>query len=548
MSIAVGHTISGDSGSKTAQPVWGNPTATALDLVGAGVSTTPLRWATATNVYPTSAVVNNLGTAGGLVQTDNYQEQVHEIGQDLTTLVICLTNQWMKAANGISNVGNPLHMIAVSVVYNGIAVPVTTAGQQTFDIADAANWFADGIPASACSVTKFSKGTQVKVKAHWRTTAAATEKFPQGRGRGNDVGFYADPTKVSITNDVYTPGVMSYSMINGGVNNTDAKFSNSLLPLFVAGYHIAPSVALLGDSKTAGTGDTLPACNVLGAARALFANPALLTSVQCSGINMGCSGGMAFETYTATAAGNLANHLFWYTLANYAIVGYGTNLISFANQQTMYTMLRAQGISKIIQRSLTPRTTPLNTDPVTVTALTTDTVTTTVTGTMADTSGLIEGQSYPISGASPAVYNGTFAIHIVNGTTFTYTAGSVPASNATGTLVLDDQWRTTQYQTVAASWGVGSAAETFESQLRGLTATDVNFAYYQSQGERAGGTVGTASYWLWGVNGTVKFMTADGLHETAGGYELNVGSAGSITTQAGGTVAQSLRAYVGTLT
>jgi hypothetical protein len=515
---------------------------------GGGGGGPPLRFATATNVYPTSAIVNNLGTAGGLVQTDNYQAQAHTLGQDATTLVLGLPNQWMKAGFGISNVGNPLHIIAVSVVYNGIAATVTTGAQQTFDILDAANWFSDGVPASACSVAKFAKGTQVTIKAHWRTTAAATDKFPQGRGRGNDVGFYADPTKVTINNDVYTPGVMSYSMANGGVNNTDAKFSNSLLPIFVLGYHTAPSVALLGDSKTAGTGDTLPLSNVLGAARALFTNPAVTSSVQCSGINMGCSGGMAFETYTATASGNLANHEFWYTLANYAVVGYGTNQLSSANQTTMYAMLRAQGISKIIQRSLTPRTSPLNSDPVTVTALTTDGSTTTVTGTMADTSGLVEGQSYPISGATPTTYNGTFAIHIVNGTTFTYTAGSVPASNATGTLVLDDQWRTTQYQTVAASWGVGSSAATFESFLVGNVSTDANYTYYQSQGERAGGTVGTANYWLWGVNGTVKYMTADGLHETATGYEQNIGTAGTVTTQAGGTVSQTLRALVGTLT
>lgn len=514
----------------------------------AAMASSPLRYATATNVYPTSAIVNNLGTAGGAVQTDNYQEQSHEIGQDATTFVPALTMQWMKAANGISNVGNAIHIIAMSVVYNGVAVPVTTGGQQTFDVLDTANWFGDSIQSTAHSgIVKYSKGTAVKVKVHWRTTAASTDKFPQGRGRGNDVGFYCDPTKVTITNDVYTPGVMSYSMANGGVNNTDAKFSNSLLPVFLLAYHSSPAVAFLGDSKTAGTGDTLPACNVLGAARALFSNPALLTSVQCSGINMGCSGGMALETYTATAGGNLANHEFWYSLATDAVVGYGTNLLSSANQATMYTMLRSKGIRKIIQRSLTPRTATLNTDPVSITSLTTDGSTTTVTGTMADTSGLIEGQSYPISGATPTTYNGTFAIHKIDATHFSYTAGSVPASNATGTLVLDDQWRTTQYQVSNASWGVGSAAETFETFLRGNVSTDANFVYFQSQGERAGGTVGTASYWVWGVNGTVKYMTADGLHETAIGYEQNIRTAGTITTQAG-TVSQSLAAYIGTLT
>lgn len=521
-----------------------------LAMAGIGGGSTPLRYASATNTYPASVVTNNLGTAGGAVQTDSYQSQAHTIGQDMTTMVLGSTMQWQKAATGISNVGNAIHIIAMSVIYNGIAVPVTSGGQQSFDILDAANWTSDSIQSTAHSVAKYTKATQCTVKVHWRSTAAATDKFPMGRGRGNDVGFYCDPTKVTITNDVYTPGVMSYSMANGGVNNTDAKFSNSLLPVFVLGYHSSPAVAFLGDSKTAGTGDTLPTANVLGAARALFTNASSLTTVQCSGINMGCSSGTSLETYTATAGGNLANHEYWYSLANYAVVGYGTNQLSFPNQQTMYSMLYGKGIGKIIQRSLTPRTATLNSDPVSITSLTTDGTTTTVTGTMADNTGIVDGQSYPISGATPAVYNGTFALTKVpaSSTQFTYTVASVPTGNATGTIVLDDQWRTTKYQTVYPAWGVGSSADTFEQSLRGTVSTDANFTYFQSQGERASPTLGTALYWLFGVNGTVKYMTADGLHETAVGYEQNVGTAGTISNQALGTVSMSLRSYIGTLT
>jgi hypothetical protein len=515
---------------------------------GSGGVAVPLRFASPTNVYATSAAVSNLGTAGGLVQTDNYQAQAMTIGQDMTTMVLGMTMQWMKTTVGISNVGNSISIIAMSVVYNGAVVAVTSGGQQSFTITDTSNWTSDPIAStSLAGAVKFSKATQCTIKVKWSTTAAASDKFPYGRGRGNDVGFYVDPTKVTINNDVYTTGTLSYSMANGGVNNTDAKFSNSLLPIFVLGYHSKPSLVFLGDSKTSGVNDTLPACNVLGAARAMFTDATSLTSVQCSGINMGCSGGVASDVYTATASGVVANHEFWYTLANYAVVGYGTNALVSANQTTLYNHLRAKGIVTVIQRSLTPRTTPLNSDPVSITSLTTDGSTTTVTGTMADTSGLTNGQSYPISGATPTTYNGTFAITVVNGTTFTYTVASVPTGNATGTLVLDDQWRTTKYQTVFAGWGIGGTADTFEQFLRGNVATDANFVYYQSTGERAGATLGTANYWLWIVNGTVKYGTLDGLHEVNTTYELNIGSAGSITTQAGGTVAQSLRAYVGTL-
>ena len=260
---------------------------------------------------------------------------------------------------------------------------------------------------------------------------------------------------------------------------------------------------------------------------------------------------MAYETFTTSGTGSQANFEYWYTLGTHAIVGYGTNRINFSEQQTMWGRLRANGVTPIMQRSLTPRTGDgSGLDKVSVSALTTDGVTTTITGTMADTSGLIEGQSYPISGATPTTYNGTFAIHIVNGTTFTYTAGSIPTGNATGTLVLDDQWRTTKYQAIYPGWSVGGTADTFEGQLRGAVSSDANLYYLQSTGERANPTLSTTGYWQWAVNGTAKYMTSDGLHEggvTAIGYEETCGTAGTVTTQAGGTISQSLRAWVGTV-
>ncbi len=48
--------------------------------------------------------------------------------------------------------------------------------------------------------------------------------------------------------------------------------------------------------------------------------------------------------------------------------------------------------------------------------------------------GLVTGNQVTITGASPAVYNGTFKITVVNGTTFTYTALSAPASSPASPL------------------------------------------------------------------------------------------------------------------
>lgn len=48
--------------------------------------------------------------------------------------------------------------------------------------------------------------------------------------------------------------------------------------------------------------------------------------------------------------------------------------------------------------------------------------------------GLVTGNQVTITGASPAQYNGTFRITVTNGTTFTYTALSAPATSPASTL------------------------------------------------------------------------------------------------------------------
>jgi len=48
--------------------------------------------------------------------------------------------------------------------------------------------------------------------------------------------------------------------------------------------------------------------------------------------------------------------------------------------------------------------------------------------------GLVTGNQVTITGASPAAYNGTFKITVTNGTTFTYTALSAPATSPASPL------------------------------------------------------------------------------------------------------------------
>ncbi|MGY3611613.1 hypothetical protein ACWGRJ_48135, partial [Bradyrhizobium sp. Lot11] len=76
---------------------------------------------------------------------------------------------------------------------------------------------------------------------------------------------------------------------------------------------------------------------------------------------------------------------------------------------------------------------PLGRTDATLTITSLTSVGTVATATMASTAHLLTGQTYTISGATPAAYNGSYAITVINATQFTYSfAGGT--SPATGTI------------------------------------------------------------------------------------------------------------------
>lgn len=98
-------------------------------------------------------------------------------------------------------------------------------------------------------------------------------------------------------------------------------------------------------------------------------------------------------------------------------------------------------------------------------------------------------------------------------------------------------------QTLATSWGVGQAADTFEAAMRALVTTDLS--YFSMDATRIASS--GANYWKWFANGTPAFETADGVHQTPQGYEDSVGGNGNLITNAGGSTTSTLRAYLATL-
>lgn len=598
-------------------------------------SGTALRYASASNFIATAAQTYNLAT--GNAALDVLQNQSHIIGQDVTSISLGTTLQWVKASVGISNLGNSLTIAEMAVVYNGAVVAVTSGGLSTWTITDTSNWQSDALACTSfASATKFAKGTWLQIRVRFRSTAPTTDKFPVGATMraGVDTALYMDPAKQTITTGVMATGVFAYtnksfaitsatasgtvvtatmadtsqlvtatkytisgatgtgsalqynatsvvitvvnsttvtydvstvggtapaatatgSLVFAGKNGVDANFGSSSVPFYVLANHSSPAVVFFGDSKTHGTGDAAPASALIGMSRCMVSNPADITTVVCSGINMGCPSGYALEMYTATASGVVANHEHWYTLANHAVVGYGTNNASTANQASLWARIRANGITPIVQRSLTPRTTC--TTPVTAISGNGTTVTLTVSSTFITNLGLTVGQTFSgfVTGFTPTGYNTVANViqgntmTVASATTLTYANTTSATATVLGTVT--DQWMTQANQTTVAGWSNGGTADTFEAYCRTAVASDANMTFYQSTGERNNATVGSAGYWMWVTNGVSDYATYDGLHEggTNPGYELNIRTGGTITTQAGGTVSGTLASLVAAFT
>lgn len=85
-------------------------------------------------------------------------------------------------------------------------------------------------------------------------------------------------------------------------------------------------------------------------------------------------------------------------------------------------------------------------------------------------------------------------------------------------------------QTIAPSWGVGSAADLFEQAMAALVAPDLVYVNYHTQLAEAD------NYWLWLTNGSTPFYsTADGLHPSTLGYTLKATGTSTIIKTSGTT-------------
>jgi len=435
--------------------------------------------------------------------------------------------------------------------FDPLMAHLTTGVYATGNIGYAVNSAnATGATASGTTVTVTMASTALFVNGNTYVVSGATGTGTALNYNGTFVVTVVNSTTLTYTALSAPAATATGTLLVSARNGTDARFGIAMALMLLAP-HTLPAIGMLGDSKTFGTGDTLTTSGAIGMSRLLFSNPSTISTVVAAGCNFGNPSGIGSDPYTTHASGNLATFEQWYSFMNHAVVGYGTNNLSTSFQTALYARLRANGISGIIQRSLTPRTIG-----VPVTALSGNGTLATLTassafvasiGTTGATANLVllgvTGGSYNTS-ATGATFT------VASSTTLTYASTSTATANLTSAWLIDD-WRTTANQVTnpaPSSWGVGSSADTYEATLRGWITSDPNLTYYQSQGERSSPTAGTAGYWLWLANGTSFYGTPDGLHESAVNYENNIGTAGIVMTGAGGNVSQSLRALVATLT
>lgn len=284
---------------------------------------------------------------------------------DLSELRLLLDNWRLSySTNTMINAGNTLPIQGASLEIGGVIRPITFGGQQSVTLADGANdVLSDGLMPTDFSLSTFAQGTTALVKLLVMFDSASASFLCNSSARavsqsGARVAWF-DPT-VTTSSDVYAAGQWT------ATGTAVTTRSNGYVPKLV-GRHTSVNAKVwlsVGDSISQGTGDSGSTNRVagLGWMSRAMRDTSDKDASQVAYMSMAVHGSASTLPVADARYATLAKY------ATHAVVMYGTNdmgnngtgtpLATLQSRLTaVYSLLRTNGINKILAGHLLPRTT-----------------------------------------------------------------------------------------------------------------------------------------------------------------------------------------------
>ncbi|KAB7769350.1 SGNH/GDSL hydrolase family protein [Xanthomonas maliensis] len=284
---------------------------------------------------------------------------------DLNELRLLLDN-WRLAytTNQLINAGNTMPIQGASLEIGGVVRPFTFGGQQAVTLADGANdVLSDAVVPGDFGLSAFVRGTIVYVKLLVMFDSASASFLCNSAARavsqsGARVAWF-DPT-VTTSSDVYAAGQWT------ATGTAVTSRSNGYVPKLV-GRHAAADAKVwvsIGDSISQGTGDTGSTSRItgLGWMSRATRDASDTDASQVAYMSLAVHGSASTLPVADARYATLLKY------ATHAIPMYGTNDLgnngtgaTLATMQSrlsaVYSLLRSNGIQKILAGHLLPRTT-----------------------------------------------------------------------------------------------------------------------------------------------------------------------------------------------
>ena len=272
---------------------------------------------------------------------------------------------WLLSVAGVSDIGNSFEVVKMSIEKDGAAssVPVSFGGSRTLTITNGAtDQVCDRIPASAFGLGVLPAGRywlriQVRVTTSGHFLPGGIPYMGNGAGTfPSSVGWQYDPVENPTVPDVDGIGNITLGNSQGG------GFSKPPSPVFLAEFVTPqPTFAGIGDSIMEGANDLLTGNGFRGFFARTLATPAL-TGARLGGINFGMSGSGPAMWQGA----GISKAVAYLKYCRHAVTQHGTNVFQSGDKtvaltnlksgtQAIWTLLRANGIDKIVSAKILPR-------------------------------------------------------------------------------------------------------------------------------------------------------------------------------------------------